>query len=512
MRKNRTGREKNGYTIMIVDDDIYILDALKQNFDALGYLVETQNDPLKALERMRQMHYDILLLDFIMQPICGDTVVSRLREFDDRTFVIMLTGHKELAPPLNTIRELDIQGYYEKSDRYDQLELLVESCVKSIKQIRTISRYQEGLSEILSAIPRMHQTMPMEDTSRNILNEYIRLVGCENGFLWIKPEAADNNITLIGMDSNVFVGRGIFDKKFRQFMEEDYCQMKEILQKALKEKSIQCNEKWMILPLLRNCEVVLGMICVERKENMDATLRALLAVYSEQVTTALHNNILKIMINANNKSLKEANEQIRESYMQTVEAMRLLVDAKDLYTRGHSDRVAFYAVELAKKAGKDENYIHRIQIGGLLHDIGKIGVSDNILCKPGRLNEKEFAVIKRHPEMGKQILSCMTMFDNLGDIVCAHHERYDGSGYPNGLKGTDIPEEARMITIADSFDAMMSDRHYRNKLSLESSIKQLIQGKGTQFDSRLVDLFLQVLEDYDTIAEQLQWTHESVQE
>ena len=132
--------------------------------------------------------------------------------------------------------------------------------------------------------------------------------------------------------------------------------------------------------------------------------------------------------------------------------------------------------------------------------------------KPGSLDEKEFAVIKRHPEMGKQILSCMTMFDNLGDVVCAHHERYDGGGYPNGLKGTEIPEEARMIAIADSFDAMMSDRHYRKKLSLESSIQELIQGKGTQFDSQLVDLFLQVLEDYDTIAERLQWTHESAQE
>lgn len=512
MRKNKTGREKNGYTIMILDDDIYILDALKQNFDALGYWVETQNDPIKALERMHQMHYDILLLDFIMQPICGDVVVSRLREFDDRTFVIMLTGHKELAPPLNTIRELDIQGYYEKSDRYDQLELLVESCVKSIKQIRTISRYQQGLSEILSAIPRMHQTMPIEETSRNILKDYLRLVGGENGFLWIRPEAAVNNSTLIGLDSDVFVGSGIFHKNFRQFMTENYCQMKEIVKNLMKEKVIQCNEEWMLLPLLKSGEVVLGMICVERKESMDATLRALLAVYSEQVTTALHNNILTTMINANNKSLKEANQQIRESYMQTVEAMRLLVDAKDLYTRGHSDRVAFYAVELAKKAGKDTNYIHRIHIGGLLHDIGKIGVSDNILCKPGSLDEKEFAVIKRHPEMGKQILSCMTMFDNLGDIVCAHHERYDGGGYPNGLKGTEIPEEARMIAIADSFDAMMSDRHYRKKLSLENSIQELIQGKGTQFDSQLVDLFLQVLEDYDTIAERLQWTHESAQE
>ena len=114
MRKNKTGEKKNGYTLMILDDDQNILDALGANFRSMGYEVETQSNPLRALEQLKIRHYDILLLDFIMSPICGDEVVARLREFDRKIFVIMLTGHKELAPPLNTIRELDIQGYCEK--------------------------------------------------------------------------------------------------------------------------------------------------------------------------------------------------------------------------------------------------------------------------------------------------------------------------------------------------------------------------------------------------------------
>ena len=113
-----------------------------------------------------------------------------------------------------------------------------------------------------------------------------------------------------------------------------------------------------------------------------------------------------------------------------------------------------YSVELAKELGRSQEFITQVRVAGLLHDIGKIGVSDAILCKPDKLTEEEYASIKKHPGVGEEILSCMTMFDNLGAIVCAHHERYDGAGYPKGLKGKDIPEEARILSIADAFDAM----------------------------------------------------------
>ncbi|MFQ8584346.1 MAG: response regulator, partial [Holdemania massiliensis] len=129
LRKNRKGAVSNEFRLLVLDDDEMITLALRSYFQGSGYQVEIESDPLKAIERVRQEHFDILLLDFLMSPICGDEVVKAIREFNTDLYIILLTGHKSLAPPIKTIREFDIQGYYEKSDRFDQLELLVESCV-----------------------------------------------------------------------------------------------------------------------------------------------------------------------------------------------------------------------------------------------------------------------------------------------------------------------------------------------------------------------------------------------
>lgn len=496
--------------MFILDDDRNILEALSANFRAKGFDVVTQENPLKALEEMERQHYDILILDFIMAPICGDEVVARLRKFDNRVYVIMLTGHKELAPPLNTIRELDIQGYCEKSSRFDQLELLVESCVKCIKHINTIYQYQDGLSSILASIPHLHQMLPLEELSEQILVELKLLTTSLDCFVWVKPDNVLTELDMVNLPENIYLGAGEFEKSFFEFEKEDYPKVTGMIQQSLNEQRILYQEEDQILlvPLLGKREVILGILGAKMPELPDMTLKSLLSVYAEQVSTALHNTLLKILLDANNKRLTDMNKRLRDSYMQTVEALRLLVDAKDLYTRGHSDRVSFYAVELAKQIHADRAFINRIRIAGLLHDIGKIGVSDAILSKPEKLTEEEFSKIKKHPAMGANILSCMDMFCAAGDIVCAHHERYDGGGYPNHLKGEEIPLESRIITIADAFDAMMSDRHYRKKLSFEQAVSQLNEGKGSQFDAHLVEAFLEVLENYDAICEELQWTYE----
>lgn len=508
MRKNRAGIEKNGFKMFILDDDRNILEALSANFHAKGYEVDIQENPLTALEQMKEQHYDILILDFIMTPICGDEVVARLREFDTRIYVIMLTGHKELAPPLNTIRELEIQGYCEKSSRYDQLELLVESCVKSIRHINTIYQYQDGLASILLSIPHLHQMLPVDELSDQVLIEMKKLANSKDCFVWVKPDSILMDLEEVDLPADIYRGSGYYEKSFFEFEEEDYPYVVGIIRQSLAEHRILYQDEMLLVPLLGKQEVILGVLGAKISSAPDVTLESLLSVYAEQVSTALHNTLLKILLNANNQRLTNMNKRLKDSYMQTVEALRLLVDAKDLYTRGHSDRVSFYAVELAKRTSDDKWFINRVRIAGLLHDIGKIGVSDAILSKPDKLTEEEFSEIKKHPGIGANILSCMDMFSTMGEIVCAHHERFDGTGYPKKLKGEDIPIEARMIAIADAFDAMMSDRHYRKRLSFEDASKQLTEGKNSQFDGNLVELFLEVLDDYDSIYETLQWTYE----
>lgn len=187
----------------------------------------------------------------------------------------------------------------------------------------------------------------------------------------------------------------------------------------------------------------------------------------------------------------------------TYQAMMTLaqtIDAKDKYTKGHSTRVAEYSKMIAARLGKSEAQQIEIYFIGLLHDIGKIGIKDEIINKPGRLTEEEFAVIKSHSTIGFDILKSMTEIDNIEYGARWHHERYDGTGYPDGIKGDEIPEFARIIAIADAYDAMSSNRSYRNAMSQNAIRDELNKGKGKQFDPILVDILLQLMEedvDYD---------------
>ena len=285
-----------------------------------------------------------MILDFIMTPIHGDQVVEEIRKFNKDLYILLLTGHKDLAPPLETIRRLDIQGYCEKSDKFDQLLLLIESGIKSIEQMRTIKKI--------------------------------------------------------------------------------------------------------------------------------------------------------------NEELKDKNDELEKAYLDTIGILRYTVEAKDPYTRGHSDRVSELSVLIGKKMGLDENTLHILKIGGLFHDIGKIGIPDSILLKESKLDDEEYSQIKNHPTIGAHILGEADIFKDIIPIVKHHHERFDGRGYPSQLKGEEIPLIARITAVADTFDAMTSKRTYRDALPLETVISEFERCSGTQFDPEIANIFLDILKNnYDEIKE-----------
>ena len=347
MRKgiqNVENSENRNYKIIAVDDEEGIIDSLSIFLKRSGYNFTGVTDPQEAIERVRTEHFDLMILDFIMTPFHGDQVVEEIRKFNKELYILLLTGHKDLAPPLETIRRLDIQGYCEKSDKFDQLLLLIESGIKSIAQM---------------------------------------------------------------------------------------------------------------------------------------------------------NEIKKI-----NEELKNTYELLEKAYLESIETLRYTVEAKDPYTRGHSDRVSAFSVLIGKKIGLSDGDIRTLQIGGLFHDIGKIGVPDTILQKESKLTDDEYSQIKNHPSIGVHILSTATIFKDIIPIVKHHHERYDGNGYPGKLKGEEIPYLARITAIADSFDAMTSKRTYRDALPLETVISEFERCKGTQFDPELTDAFLDILRNhYDEVKE-----------
>ena len=181
--------------------------------------------------------------------------------------------------------------------------------------------------------------------------------------------------------------------------------------------------------------------------------------------------------------------------LHVVQALAEAIDAKDTYTNGHSSRVADYAKEIAKRYGYTKEQQEEIYMMGLLHDVGKIGVSDAVINKPGKLTDEEFAQIKTHPIMGERILKKIREMPKLSIGARWHHERYDGSGYPDGLAGENILEEARIIAVADAYDAMTSHRSYRDVLPQEKVRGEIEKGKGSQFEPVFADIMLQMMDE-----------------
>ncbi len=214
----------------------------------------------------------------------------------------------------------------------------------------------------------------------------------------------------------------------------------------------------------------------------------------EELKIAVENGISKYSMANNNKVFYN---ELRELFYKTIRVISNALDTKDFYTNGHSLRVTLYSMILAKELGLDDSYMEDIEIAGLLHDIGKIAMPKSILCKNGRLTDEEFCVMKSHTTEGEKIVINIKKLQVISEWVKSHHEKYDGTGYPDGLKGEDIPLPGRIIALADTYDAMTSTRPYRKALSHEYAMSEIKRCAGTQFDPRLTEIFVNLSDKID---------------
>ncbi len=463
MRKNRHEVSKNEFSILALDDDPIMTATIQSYFSSVGYHVEVENDPLTAIERIRSEKFDILLLDFLMTPLCGDQVVERIREFDPDIFIILLTGHKSMAPPIRTVRTLDIQGYYEKNDRFDQLELLVESCVKSIRQMRLIRSYQDSLTAMTELMPDIYSQQDTDAVCKQILNGVSALWDCTDSLLVLLPQEKHNEECL----------RYFWGAQFSS------CTAEKIDTLIAQVKYYAPDGNLLLATLSRHNGKPIGLIAAATKEKPDFYQQQLFENYARQCAASIRNTVLS--------------RRLKDGYIEIIQAVRLMVDAKDIYTRGHSDRVAYYSKALAEALELDAETCERIRIAGLFHDIGKVAIPDEILLSETALTDEQFDEIRKHPKAGYDILSAISSFRDIAPIIRGHHERLDGRGYPDGLSGDDIPVASRIISIADTFDAMTSTRRYRPNLSFEEATARLSAARGTQLDAEMVDIFLSII-------------------
>ncbi len=223
------------------------------------------------------------------------------------------------------------------------------------------------------------------------------------------------------------------------------------------------------------------------------TLLAIIFIFQRNKSIQKHQEIeLEI--------LKRTNKTTKRLFRQTATALVNAIDAKDAYSHGHSIRVAEYSMRIAQRHGLPEDECIKVYYAGLLHDVGKIGIPNSIINKKGKLTDEEYEVIKGHSEMGHQILSSISEYPFICTGAHFHHERYDGKGYPGEFSGEGIPEIARIIAVADSYDAMSSNRSYRSALPQNVVRNEIEKGRGTQFDPKFADIMLELIDedvDYD---------------
>ena len=209
----------------------------------------------------------------------------------------------------------------------------------------------------------------------------------------------------------------------------------------------------------------------------------------DQEVESYHKN-LERLVEERTSEIRQALSVVKKSHLDSVMVLAGAIDAKDPYTRGHSDRVRRMSVRIGMKLGFDEKRPESLVFGALLHDIGKIGIKDEVLQKQGNLNSKEYQYIQEHPLIGVKIVEGIDFFKDKIPMIRNHHEHFDGSGYPDGLVGEAIPLEARTVAVPDAFDAMTSSRPHHGAISLEEALSEMERGKGKQFDPRILEIFL----------------------
>lgn len=325
----------NKNNVMIIDDDIGLTQALSIVLDSYNIKLSTFTEPLAAIQELRTNKHDILIVNYLMTSTRGDEIVKLVRDFDKEIYIILMSAHKDLAPSIDIMRSLDIQAFFEKGARFDDLILLIESGYKYIDQINEI---------------------------------------------------------------------------------------------------------------------------------------------------------------------KQMNHTIQNFGLELANTLKSTVGARDHYTKEHSDRVAEYAKLFGTHLELDEDELKTLVLAADFHDIGKIGISDAVLLKEGKLTDEEYAKIKLHPIISVNILAGSETFKDAIPAVRHHHERIDGKGYPDGLRGEQIPKLARILSICDTFDAITSRRVYREQMAIEDALLEIDRVKDAQLDKELAEIFIEfVRTNLDTI-------------
>ena len=474
--------------ILIVDDEPSICDILEKYLTKKGYDVVRATDGATAIEIVKNTTIDIVVSDIKMPGMSGVELLQKIRDYNRALPVLITTGF----PTLDTAIEALKLGAYDYLTKPFHLEEIAEKVRRALTQ-----RQLEEENLLFSKLVSLHEvtkvlasTLDITDLQTRFL-DYARKIGkADGGALIFSNEK--QKLTLGRNVGDAFAPDFWVKLPFvaaSRWVIEHHEPL--IIEAGVKDlpaglKPIPSElQSLVVFPLKTHSQTigVLNLVRVPGREPFSNIDLELINVLASQASISLENVRLY--------------HNIRENYLKTIRAFAVAVEVKDLYTHGHSEKVKEYAVKIARRLELPHHEIERVQYAGLLHDIGKIGISEAILNKPGKLTAQEFQEIKRHPEMGAKIIADVPFLKTLVPLVLHHHEFFGGGGYPANLAGDDIPYGARILTVSDAYEAMTSNRPYRTSMSRDEALEILENGKGMQFDPAIVDVFVSIMRSED---------------
>jgi len=473
--------------VLVVDDERDITAVLEDVLEGKGYSTIAAHNAQDAIELFSGEKFDIVITDLKMPGKSGLDLLAAVKEQSPDTIVIIMTGYATVETAIDALKK-GAYDYILKPFKISELLKIVERAFEKILLATENMQLKEQvalleLSEAVSSSLSLNDILLMvvKAAQRELDADGIELLFRQPG----SSEFARRVSAGICANKERFIGdTALLEAKVR---ESNAVQWSGEELGALLNGSAPLPDGTMLsVPLRRGTELlgVLNAVAASSKRYFLPREEKALFVLGDRAATSIENALLYA--------------DLESAFKETIKSLALALEAKDAYTHGHSENVTRLSAMTAKEMGCSLDFIETITQAGILHDIGKIGISGAILNKPGKLTPAEHSIIQSHPQMGKRILENISFLSEVVPIVYHHHERFDGSGYPQRLSGEDIPLGARIMQVADTYDAMTSNRPYRNGLSHEAARDEILRCRGTQLDPQCVDAFIRMWEKDNT--------------
>jgi response regulator RpfG family c-di-GMP phosphodiesterase len=474
-------------SVLVVDDEEYICAIIENTLtERDGYRVRTCSDPAEAIRIIESQQIDLVLTDMLMGDFTGVDILNACRENQPDAVVIFMTGHPTIQNAISVLTS-GAYDYLVKPFKLESLKASVDRGIEKLCLQRENIRLKNAVS-LYQLSAAMGSTIHLDSLLKLVLDAVtaefdavmatITLVSSDSGKL--KVQAFQGNWDTIRRVP-LLVGQGdVVDRVVKSGKTELLEGLPIEAEENGQVKSIPSTG--VCVPLFAKGSVI-GLLSLVRQAN----LRSLstgdiqsMSIIASKAASAIESSMLY--------------DELEDAYLSTIRALANSIEARDLYTHGHAERVTQISEAIARELNWNEEDIRWLRIGGTLHDVGKIGVPDSILNKPGPLTEGEFEIMRGHPIMGAKLIEGIPFLRPVIPYVLSHHEFWDGSGYPYGLQGENIPIEGRLLAIADTVDAILTNRPYRDASSSARVIDELKKYRGLQFDPFLADMFINLVE------------------